>query len=110
MSGPGEHTRVDVVVVSYHNQRTLRSCVAAMAHQAGVAVVVVDNASPDGDGETVADLPVDVVRASRNGGFAYGCNLGAARGSAPYLLLLNPDARIGAADLAALVEALERDP
>ncbi len=30
------------------------------------------------------------LRAPRNGGFAYGCNLGAARGIAPYLMFLNP--------------------
>ena len=46
----------------------------------------------------------------RNGGFSYGCNLGAARGHAPFLLFLNPDARIGAAAVGALREALEAHP
>ena len=76
----------------------------------GAHVVVVDNASDDDSLATIADLAVDAVRAPRNGGFAYGCNLGIARGAAPYVLLLNPDAVLGARDLDVLVGALEREP
>ena len=102
---------IDVVVVSYRSDATLRGCVEPLTRVAGVRVTVVDNASPDGDPlGTIADLPVDAVRAPRNGGFAYGCNLGVSRGSAPLLLFLNPDARIDAASLDALVTALLADP
>ena len=45
-----------------------------------------------------------------NGGFAAGCNLGARRGDAPYVLLLNPDAAVGEEDLATLVRVLDEDP
>jgi len=76
-----------------------------------VHVTVVDNASPDDSLETIADVAgIDVVRAPRNGGFAYGCNLGVARGGAPLLLFVNPDARIDAASLDALVTAMRADP
>jgi len=109
MTAPREQPRVDVVVVSYRSQATLRACVAPLAALPKTSVVVVDNAGDD-LASTLDGLPVEIVRAPRNGGFAYGCNLGAARGDAPHVLLLNPDARIGAADLAALVRALERDP
>ena len=53
---------------------------------------------------------MDVVRSPRNGGFSYGCNLGAARGDAPFLLFLNPDARIDAAALDALRRGARRAP
>jgi N-acetylglucosaminyl-diphospho-decaprenol L-rhamnosyltransferase len=76
----------------------------------GVAVTVVDNASPDDAAETIADLPVQVIRSPRNGGFAYGCNLGASRGSAPHVLLLNPDAQIDGGALAKLVRVLDDEP
>src|SRR3954451_22100965 len=102
-------TQVDVVVVSYRSADTLRGCVEPLAAMAGVRVTVVDNASPDDSVARVADLPIDIVKADRNGGFSFGCNLGAARGSAPYVLFLNPDARIDAAALEALVSTLRED-
>ena len=105
------HALIDVVVVSYRSDATLRGCVEPLSRIDGVRVIVVDNASPDGDPlGTVADLPVDTVRAPRNGGFAYGCNLGVRRGSAPLVLFLNPDARIDAASLGAMTIALLADP
>ena len=103
-------TEIDAVVVSYNSRATLRGCVEPLAAMAAVNPVVVDNASPDDPLDVVADLAVEIVRAPRNGGFSYGCNLGAARGSAPYVLFLNPDARIDEASLRALREALAADP
>jgi N-acetylglucosaminyl-diphospho-decaprenol L-rhamnosyltransferase len=103
-------TDIDAVVVSYRSGATLRGCVESLAEVPGVRVTVVDNASPDDSLATIADLPLDVVRSPRNGGFSYGCNLGAARGQAPLLLFLNPDARIDASALDALREALLAQP
>jgi len=100
---------VDVVVVSYKSAATLRGCVEPLVAMPGVHVTVVDNASPDDSVATLAGLDVDLVQASRNGGFAYGCNLGVARGSAPYVLFLNPDARIDRGSLEALVAVLRSD-
>jgi N-acetylglucosaminyl-diphospho-decaprenol L-rhamnosyltransferase len=93
--------RVDVVVVSYNSEAHLRGCVEPLAGLPGVSVVVVDSASGDASLERVADLDVDTVPLAENRGFAHGCNAGWRRGSAPYVLFLNPDARIG-------VDALER--
>jgi len=99
------------VVVAYKSAATLRGCVEPLAAMPGVHVTVVDNASPDDSVETIADLEgVQIVRAPRNGGFAYGCNLGVARGSAALILFLNPDARIDAPSLDALAGVLRADP
>jgi N-acetylglucosaminyl-diphospho-decaprenol L-rhamnosyltransferase len=99
-----------VVVVSYRSAATLRGCVEPLTELPGVRVTVVDNASPDDSVETVADLPVDLVRSPRNGGFSYGCNLGAARGSSPFILFLNPDARMSGDSLAGLLAVLRAEP
>jgi N-acetylglucosaminyl-diphospho-decaprenol L-rhamnosyltransferase len=104
------NARVDAVVVSYNSRDTLRACAAPLSRIPGVAVTVVDNDSPDDALATIADLPVQVVRSGRNGGFSFGCNLGIARGAAPYVLLLNPDAQIDAASLDALCAVLDREP
>jgi N-acetylglucosaminyl-diphospho-decaprenol L-rhamnosyltransferase len=101
---------VDAVVVSYRSRETLRACVEPLCRVAGVTVTVVDNDSPDDAAETITDLPVEVIRSPRNGGFAYGCNLGTARGLAPYVLLLNPDAQIDGHALATLAGVLDQEP
>jgi GT2 family glycosyltransferase len=101
---------VDAVVVSYRSAATLRDCVEPLTGLPGVRTIVVDNASPDDSVETVADLPIDLLRSERNGGFGYGCNLGAARGTAPFILFVNPDARMDAAALEAMLAVLRADP
>src|SRR4051794_34552882 len=106
---PDSPARVDAVVVSYNSRDTLRACVEPLSRMPGVAVTVVDNDSPDDALATIADLPLNVIRSGRNGGFAFGCNLGTAAGSAPYVLLLNPDARIDAAALETLCAVLDGD-
>jgi N-acetylglucosaminyl-diphospho-decaprenol L-rhamnosyltransferase len=98
-----------VIVVSYRSAATLRGCVEPLGHMPGVRTIVVDNASPDDSVATIADLPLEVVRSGRNGGFSYGCNLGAARGDAPFLLFLNPDARIDPTALSRMLSVLRSD-
>jgi N-acetylglucosaminyl-diphospho-decaprenol L-rhamnosyltransferase len=100
---------VDAVIVAYNSRDTLRDCVEPLARVPWVRVTVVDNDSPDDSAAAVADLPVHVIRAPRNGGFAYGCNLGIAAGDAELVLLLNPDARLDPGALATLADALRAD-
>lgn len=102
--------RIDAVVVSYNSRETLRDCVASLCATPGVTVTVVDNDSADDGAATIADLPARVIHSGRNGGFAFGCNLGIAAGSAPYVLLVNPDARLTAGAADALAGVLDRDP
>jgi N-acetylglucosaminyl-diphospho-decaprenol L-rhamnosyltransferase len=99
--------RVDVVVVSYDSRDTLRDCVAPLAGVPGVAVTVVDNGSSDGSLASIADLPVRALESGRNGGFGFGCNLGARAGTAPYVLFVNPDARLDAAALWRMAAVLD---
>jgi GT2 family glycosyltransferase len=98
------------VIVSYRSGATLRGCVEPLLAMEQVRTTVVDNASPDDTLATITDLPLEIVRAPRNGGFSYGCNLGAAGGSAPYLLFLNPDARMGTETLRTLTAVLDARP
>jgi len=102
--------RVDAVIVAYNSARTLRACVAPLAAMESVRVIVVDNCSPDDTAGPLAGLDVELTRAPRNGGFSAGCNLGIERGAAPYVLLLNPDARMPSDALEALVAVLDASP
>jgi N-acetylglucosaminyl-diphospho-decaprenol L-rhamnosyltransferase len=103
-------TGIDVVVVSYNSRDALRGCVEPLTGLPDVRVTVVDNASPDRPLELIADLPANKIQSSRNGGFGFGCNLGAAAGDAPYVLFLNPDARIDERELRTMTAVLGSEP
>jgi GT2 family glycosyltransferase len=101
--------RVDVVVVTYRSADTIVGAVQPLTGLDTVRVIVVDNASDDGTVDALAGLRVEVLAQADNRGFAHGCNVGIAAGDAPYVLLLNPDARLDGAALRTLVDELERD-
>ena len=101
---------VDAVVVSYNSRDTLRACVNPLLALSGVTVTVVDNNSLDGSLESLEGLPVRVIRSDRNAGFGAGCNLGAAAGSEPFVLLINPDAEITSGALERMLTVLETEP
>src|SRR4051812_16306638 len=105
-----EAPRVDAVIVSYNSSDTPRDCVISLLATPGVAVTVVDNTSPDGSLETIADLPVKAIQSGRNGGFGFGCNVGLTAGEAPLVLFLNPDARLSAGALDAMAGVLDAEP
>jgi GT2 family glycosyltransferase len=100
---------VDVVTVAYRSRNVLRGTVAPLVKSPDLHVIVVDNASPDDSLSAVADLPIEAIALPTNDGFAAGCNVGWRAGHAPYVLLLNPDARIEPASIAALREVLDRE-
>lgn len=108
---------LDVVIVTARGawpllDACLRSLAAHPAPGPPLTVTVVDNASGDGLVAAVrAGHPsVEVLELSANRGFAHACNVGIARGSAPYVLLLNPDTIVQEGALGALLAALERSP
>ena len=100
---------VDVIVVSYNSRNELRACVQPLAGLTNAHVIVVDSASPDGSLESVQDLSVQTVQLEENRGFGHACNEGLRRGKSPFVLLLNPDARLDQAGIDVLVAALEAD-
>jgi hypothetical protein len=116
---------VAVVIVTYKSAaltvESLRS-VQAERSSSGLQVraIVVDNASGDlsaiGRAVQANDWRswVTLVLAPKNGGFAYGNNLGIehayAAGAPDYVYLLNPDAQVRAGAISALVHFLETHP
>ena len=100
---------VDVVVVSYNSRDHLRGCVEPLVEASWISVILVDNASADDSPAAIEGLPVTVIAQDFNGGFAQGCNRGWREGAAPYVLFLNPDARIDAEAVERLAAVLEDD-
>lgn len=119
--------RLDVVavIVSYRSANLAVQAIRSLEGERSspdirIRLVVVDNDS--GDYCDIADAIdrnawsswVTLVKAPRNGGFAYGNNLGlrtAYAGAAPnYIYLLNPDAEIRPGAVSVLAKFLEENP
>jgi N-acetylglucosaminyl-diphospho-decaprenol L-rhamnosyltransferase len=106
---------LDVVIVGYRSRELLRECLDSLrAHPptGPMTVVVVDNASADGTPQMMAsEFPeVELIASTRNLGFAAATNLGASRGSAPFLLALNPDTAVTEDALDKVIAVLESHP
>jgi N-acetylglucosaminyl-diphospho-decaprenol L-rhamnosyltransferase len=104
-----------VVVVNHNTGQYLSRCMDSIRASAGdlrLEVVAVDNASSDGSAGPVAAGRPDVrlIANSDNRGFAHAANQGIAATSAPFVLLLNPDAEIVGGTLAALVKVARERP
>ncbi len=103
--------RVTAVTVTHDSAAVIGGFLAACPD--GLRVVVVDNASTDGTAEAVAAsgrAEVRLLRAPENRGFGVGCNLGLDAVETEFALLANPDARLSARAIAALVAASDRFP
>ncbi|WP_281883852.1 glycosyltransferase [Agromyces rhizosphaerae] len=99
---------VEVIVVAYGSTELLRR---ALEPVAGLPATVVDNSSLPEIARLCDELGVRYLDPGRNGGFAAGVNAALADRLVPGadVLLLNPDAVVSAADVAALQAALRAD-
>ena len=104
---------VSAILVNYNAgrelARALRSIADELADQRWEAVVV-DNASSDGSAAVVAGFAphVRLERNDKNVGFARGVNQGLAATSGSFVLLMNPDCRLGTGAVGMLRRELER--
>jgi len=100
------------IVVTHESAATVGDTISVIAelYTAGeLEVVLVDNASTDGTADLVRwRFPwVHVVASPTNTGFGRACNLGFQFVRTPFVLLLNPDARLAPHDLMTLVRFME---
>ncbi|MBP2566439.1 GT2 family glycosyltransferase [Agrobacterium tumefaciens] len=99
---------VTVVSVCYKSDALIADMIATVPDE--TPIVLVDN----GQTNSFADLPagrnISIVQLQDNQGFGRGCNAGAAVAQTPWILFLNPDARLTAGAIEALLEAIDRHP
>jgi GT2 family glycosyltransferase len=76
-----------------------------------VEVIVVDNASPDDDPDSIKERfpEVNLIKSKKNLGFAGGNNLGVKKAKGEYLLFINNDTIVPKDFVQPLVETLEND-
>lgn len=96
-----------VVIVGFRSHHVITTCLdalirAAQATSLRIQVIVVDN-DPERSWETLREIERQnysrdsstemlLIESPRNGGFSFGCNLGAKLASGRWVLFLNPDA------------------
>ena len=108
-------TELAVVVVNHNAGDFLPVCLSTIQSAAGdldLDVVLVDNASTDGSMELAAraNPSLRVFENRVNRGFAAAANQGVRATTAPFVLLLNPDAEITGGSLASLVKVAADRP
>lgn len=127
MSAPESSSRpnVGIAIVNYKTAPLVEDCLRSIAEHAlphcAMQVCVVDNASGDGSAERLAAFIATedygdwahCLPAERNGGFAYGNNLAfkhLEQYGCDYLWLVNPDTRLQAGSLEALLALFAQQP
>lgn len=103
---------VDLVIPNLDGEALLGACLEGVAAQtlAPARVIVVDSGSTDDSRAITEAHGAEWHELPANNGFAAAVNQGIAISGSPYVALLNNDAVAEPGWLAALAEALERDP
>lgn len=107
---------LSVIIVCYKGWEKLLKCLESLGSftcdRFTMEVLVVDNNSGDGKLDAIEAKfnKFHFIRSGINGGYAYGCNLGAANASGEYLLILNPDTIVKENDVEKLLKNSRSDP
>jgi len=101
--------RVSVVMVAYGNADRIGPRVRSLVEDPLVREVIVIDHGTDGSGDLAAAAGATVHRDPSNPGFGAGMNSAVARSSAPFIVLMNPDADLAIGAVAAGLAALDDD-
>jgi N-acetylglucosaminyl-diphospho-decaprenol L-rhamnosyltransferase len=113
--GLSNDVSLDVVIVAYQSRELLRDCLTSLRqHRPRVPsrIFLVDNGSTDGTVTMVREQfpEVDLDEGAANVGFSRANNAAITRGTSKYVLVLNPDTRIGEGALDTLLALMEAHP
>lgn len=108
---------VYILVLNYCSLQDTLDCVAAIRkiRYSNFRLLVIDNDSPDGSGNSLASAipPHELIRLTRNTGYAGGNNTGfniALADDAAYAFVVNPDVRLPPECVENYVQIMEADP
>lgn len=107
--------KLQAIIVNFRTAQLTIRCIKSMLEHRVVdrdGVLVVDNCSGDNSLEEIRKALPDIqtIAADHNGGFGAGVNLGVAKTTADYLLILNPDTYFELNSVASVVDFMERCP
>ena len=114
MNAQASYPLVSIITVNYGQAEVTCQLLASLRKISypSTEVIVVDNASPDEDPESIKRLfpEITLIRSDRNLGFAGGNNLGIRNAKGEFVLLLNNDTEVDPGFLEPLVAKLQSDP
>ncbi len=89
-------SRTAILVVTHNSAGVIGPCLESCLRAGAAEILVLDNCSSDATVEEACRFPgTRVIANQRNFGFAGAVNQGVRATTAPFLLLLNPDAQLG---------------
>lgn len=101
-----------IVILNYNGIAYLRNCLDSIYRntKGDFSVIVVDNASMDGDYSFVSNYPnMEFIPLDKNYGFSYGVNVGIKRANSEFVVLLNNDTEVEEGWLESLVNCISKD-
>jgi N-acetylglucosaminyl-diphospho-decaprenol L-rhamnosyltransferase len=106
---------LSIICVNWNSVEYLLECIGSIYEhtpETSLEIIVVDNASPEGGVETIAEkYPlVTIVKSDTNLGFAGANNLGFGYSTGLYILLLNPDTKLIEPAIDAMLHQLKSLP
>ncbi len=106
---------VSIILVNWQSEDYLRECIASIydcTHRVAFEVIVVDNASPSGNVETLKALfpKIKLLKSAKNLGFAGANNLGFRHSAGECVLFLNPDTKLNSPAIDIMMQQMKRLP
>lgn len=99
---------VTVISVCYRSEDVIQEMIASVPE--ATSIILVDNGGHSRFHDFPDNRNIRVMKLDKNEGFGRGCNAGAEVATTPWLLFLNPDARLTVGAIDALLIAAERYP
>jgi GT2 family glycosyltransferase len=100
---------ITAIVVAHNSAQVLPACFDSL-HSAGLAALVVDNASADQSTTLARDAGAEVIANDKNQGFGRAINQALAHANSEFCLIINPDIAFDADAPAQLLELLRAAP
>ena len=107
--------KVSIIIINYNTFQLTSECirsVIAFTKEITYEIILVDNASTECDADIFREKfpEIILVKSQKNGGFAYGNNLGIERASGKFILLLNSDTILTEESISKTVEYASKNP
>lgn len=106
---------VSIIIINYNTFQLTSECirsVIAFTKEISYEIILVDNASTECDADIFREKfpEIILVKSQKNGGFAYGNNLGIENASGEFILLLNSDTILTEDSISKTVKYAEQNP
>jgi len=106
---------LSIILVNWNSEEYLRECIASIyewTHQVSWEGIVVDNASPSGNVDSLKERfpEVKLIKSSKNRGFSGANNVGFGDSAGSYVLFLNPDTKLNSPAIDIMMQEVKRLP